>query len=88
VSAPLPYRCEFGYMCQSRVDFAKFDEALAFLRGFMTSRIQSFPSVAHAKYGCPIRLINHTNIDGADDASPAAQHGLTADEWERVQEVG
>src|SRR5690349_21041802 len=81
---PFPYRVEFGYMCKSRVDFATFEEALAFYRGF-SEAIDRYGN-HHAPEDGP-RLINHTNIDGADDASSAAQHGLTADEWERVQEV-
>lgn len=34
-----------------------------------------------------VSILNEEECDGADDASSAARHGLTADEWERVQEV-
>jgi hypothetical protein len=78
--ARLCYEVQFGYMCRQSAKFATFAEALAFLRGYNEAR--------DVQYSNAPRIVNTDNIDGADDASPAAQHGLTADEWERVQEVG
>lgn len=74
-----PYRVEFGYQCQQHVDFATFGEALAFAKGFAAADSD--------RMGRSVRLINHTNIDGADDAKPWAQHGLTEAEWDEVQAV-
>jgi hypothetical protein len=78
MTEPFPYRCEYGYMCQSRVDFATFAEALAYYRGFRRGSCLNRPE---------IRIINHTNIDGADDAKPWAQAGLTEDEWEQIENL-
>lgn len=75
---PFPYRVEFGYMCQQHADFATFVEALAYYRGYKKGSPYLRPE---------IRLINHTNLDGADDAKPWAQYGLTEAEWDEVQAV-
>jgi len=37
--------------------------------------------------GPGVRLVNVDNIDGAEGASPAAQHGLTAKQWEALQDA-
>jgi hypothetical protein len=80
--ARLCYEVQFGWSCEEKEAFATFDDALLFYRGYHAANHRE----DDASEGC--RIVNTDNIDGADDASSAAQHGLTADEWERVQEVG
>ena len=83
--APLCYEVQFGYMCQQKVAFASFELALAFYRGYLTCQSAN----GQSDYADPDdgpRLVNVANIDGAPDAGPAAQHGLTAAEWEQLHE--
>lgn len=87
MNEPFPYRCEFGYMCQQHVDFATFGEALAFYRGYRAMQKQEFGDKWGPSFHDGPRLINHTNLDGADDAKPWAQLGLTEAEWDEVQAV-
>jgi hypothetical protein len=78
----MSYEVRYGYCNIERSRFASFAESLAFLRGLYIGQSQGRDVWRNHP-----ELVNTDNIDGADDASPAAQHGLTADEWERVQEV-
>ena len=79
------YHVEFGYCLQEFEAFATFEEALVFYRGYLTAQMKHCegPSLDAGP-----KLVNPDNIDGAEDASVAAQHGLTRDEWERVEAVG
>jgi hypothetical protein len=78
-----PYRVEHGRGLEAFGEFATFAEALAYFQGVHWGYFYS-----NATGGVEARIVNTDNIDGADDASPAAQHGLTEQEWERVQEIG
>ena len=76
------YRVEYGWCCEEGSDFATFEEALTFYKGFLAG------FGGHGIKGESFRLVNPDNIDGAEDASAAAQHGLTRSEWEQVEAVG
>ena len=78
----LPYEVRHGYCNQNKVAFAEFALALAFLRGLVAGQEQG----RDARRLHP-ELVNVDNIDGADDASRAAQRGLTEDELAAVEEV-
>lgn len=82
-----PYRVEYGYMCQEHTDFATFELALAFYRGYRTCLKENGES-DYAKIEGGPRLIDIDNMDGAEDSSAASQHGLTAEEYEQVQNAG
>lgn len=79
-----PFRVEYGYRCERGFDFATFYLALAFYRALVGS-VRLSPEL-QKKY--EPRLVNIDNIDGAEDSSAAAQHGLTAEQWEQVEAVG
>lgn len=84
----LPYQVQYGYALEEHEAFATFDEAMTFYKGYLACQSQF--TVLYKKAGGDDgpSLVNIDNIDGAEDASAAAQHGLTAEQWERVQEVG
>lgn len=86
----LPYRCEFGYMCQQHVDFATFDEALLFYRGYAAAKKLTDHALRQSSirpFDDGPRIVNTDNIDQADDAKPWAYAGLTEAEWDEVQGV-
>ena len=84
----LPFQVQYGAYLSDHVDFATFEEALTFYVGYTRCQ-QQFTLTDRRRIGDDgPSLVNIDNIDGAEDASAAAQHGLTAEEWERVQEVG
>ena len=66
----MPFEVQWGWCCSRCVSFATFGAALSFYRALSESNA---------------RLVNVNNIDGAEDASPAAQHGLTREQWEQVE---
>lgn len=86
LTGPTPsYEVQFGYMCRERAAFTSFELALAFYRGYLQCKGHNgLRGYAHVLDDGP-RLVNVDNIDGAPDASPAAQHGLTAAEWEQLE---
>jgi hypothetical protein len=85
----LSYEVRFGHSLHEKVAFATFELALAFYRGFEKARKEtsrySQRTAANIGECC---LVNAANIDGAEDASAASQHGLTQAEWDALQEVG
>ena len=86
-----PYELQFGYCCNEKIAFATFAEALAAYRGYL-ARAKNSRREGSSRENCfsddGPRLVNIDNIDGAEDSSAASQHGLTAEEYEQVQEVG
>lgn len=83
-----PYQVQYGYCCREHTDFATFELALAFYRGYLESGRQRRSDPERLLNDDGPRLVNTDNIDGAEDSSAASQHGLTTEEWDRVQEVG
>ena len=70
----MSFEVQWGWCCSQRISFASFDMALSFYRALSRKE----PSA---------RLVNVDNIDGAEGASLAAQHGLTREQWEALQDA-
>jgi len=86
--APLCYEVQFGYSCCHKVAFASFEMALAFYRGYLRCQAPYRKVLGDPSgFDDGPRLVNVANIDGAPDAGLAAQHGLTAAEWEALQDA-
>jgi len=80
-----PYEVQFGHCCNQKAAFASFELALAFYRGYERAQVAHWNNNSARTDDGP-RIVNVDNIDGADDAGEAAQHGLTAAEWEQLQD--
>lgn len=77
-----PFRVEFGYSLAEGVNFATFELALAFYRGF----VMAVDSVAEQPKRHQPRLVNIDNLDGSEDARNGGT-GLTDEEREAVEEI-
>lgn len=82
----MTYEVRWGYMNGSSRRFDTFDQALlyfAWRRGIAEGlRVADKPNAATMSMPT---LVNPDQIDGAEDSTAYAQHGLTAEEWERIE---
>lgn len=85
--ATLNYEVRFGRSLHEKVAFATFELALAFYRGYLKCQDANGVNQERWTDDGP-KLVNAANVDGAEDASAASQHGLTQAEWDALQEAG
>lgn len=73
-----PYEVQYGYHCARTAQFATFDLALAFYRGYIAAR----DYLAEEPRKHSVRIVNTAKHDGGK------HHGLTEDERAAIEEVG